>query len=123
MSLEARAMTDIAELVRSCYRAYEVKDRSILDGLLAEDFTFTSPYDDHIDRAEYFRRCWPNAERIGEIRFQHLFVEGEDAFALYELTPRDGETFRNTEFFRFREGKLVAVEVYFGQVAGVTQKP
>ena len=54
-------MTDLASLARRCFETYQTRDREALEGLLADDFTFTSPYDDHIDRATYFVRCWPNA--------------------------------------------------------------
>jgi len=100
--------------VRDCYRCYETKDRAKLQTLIGEDFTFTSPRDDRIDRATYFERCWPNADRIKRIDIKHLFVQGNDAFALYELTPAAGKSFRNTEFFRTENGKLKSVEVYFG---------
>jgi ketosteroid isomerase-like protein len=45
------------DMVRNVFEAYRTKDRGLIEGLLAENFTFTSPYDDAIDRDEYFRRC------------------------------------------------------------------
>src|SRR5688572_18322604 len=47
-----------ADLVRRCFAAYRAKDRAAIEQLIAKDFRFTSPYDDHIDRAAYFARCW-----------------------------------------------------------------
>jgi ketosteroid isomerase-like protein len=44
------------ELIRIYFKAYETKDRSALESSLSADFTFTSPYDDHIDRATYLER-------------------------------------------------------------------
>ena len=44
-----------------------------------------------------------------------MFVQGNEAFARYELETTAGKLFRNTEFFRFRGGKLVEVDVYFGR--------
>ena len=35
-----------SNLIRKCFSAWEAKDRETLEGLLAEDFTFTSPNDD-----------------------------------------------------------------------------
>ena len=115
-------MPDIAELARRCYQAYVDKDRAAIEDLIAEPFSFTSPYDDHIDRKTYFERCWDNADRIGDIRIQKLLTAGDDAFVLYEVDPVGGGSFRNTEFLRFRDGKLAEVEVFFGEISGVEQK-
>ena len=83
------------------------------DGL-AEDFTFTSPYDDAIDKKTYFDRCWPNSERIAEQEIERIFEQGEEAFVTYRVVNTDGDEFRNTEFFRFDGGRLKHVNVYFG---------
>jgi ketosteroid isomerase-like protein len=116
-------MTGTADVVRACFAAYHDKDRAALEALIADDFRFTSPYDDRIDRATYFARCWPNADRFKSNRIVKLFAQGDEAFALYEIETLSGATFRNTEFFRARDGKLIEVQVYFGEVAGVTPKP
>ena len=105
---------DIASLVRQSFEAYLKKDRSLLEPIVADDFTFTSPYDDHIDRATYFERCWPNSQGMKSFREVELIARGDVAFLLYEAAFGDKPPFRNTEFFRARDGKLVAVEVYFG---------
>jgi ketosteroid isomerase-like protein len=52
------------ELIERACAAFQARDRAVFAQLLAPDFTFTSPYDDHIDQAAYFERCWPNAERF-----------------------------------------------------------
>ena len=51
--------TSIA-IARANYEAYVTKDRSAIEPLIAEDFHFTSPLDNRINRATYFERCWPN---------------------------------------------------------------
>jgi len=48
---------------------------------------------------------------------------GDEAFVLCKIETLSGAKFRNTEFFRVRGGQLVEVQVYFGEVAGVTPKP
>lgn len=105
----------ILDIVRQCFTAYEKKDRSLIEPLLADDFTFTSPYDDHIDRVTYFKRCWPNSEKIESFHIEKLFDKGSEAFVRYELLLKTGGKFRNTEFFRVRDGKIVEVDVYFGR--------
>ncbi len=100
--------------IRSLFAAYMSKDRRIVEDLLADDFTFTSPYDDAIDKATYFERCWPNSERIREHVIEKIFVAGDEAFVRYLCRTNAGTEFRNTEFFRFAGDNLVEVQVYFG---------
>ena len=44
----------VSDLIRKCYAAYETNDRKAVENILSDDFTFSSPLDDHIDRATYF---------------------------------------------------------------------
>lgn len=103
-----------SDLIRNCFAAYKTKDRAAIDALLADDFTFTSPYDDRIDKAEYFVRCWPNSERIGSHVLERIFVEGDEAFVTYKCVLNDGKEFRNTEFFSFSGNQVREIVVYFG---------
>jgi len=57
-------MSDPIDIARRCYQAYIDGDRAAIEPLIAEDFTFTSPRDNRIDRATYFERCWPNHHRL-----------------------------------------------------------
>jgi ketosteroid isomerase-like protein len=112
-------MKTIAEIVRGCFAAYENKDRAALEALLAPDFTFSSPLDDHISRARYFERCWPNSEHAGTFRIEKLCVQGDEAFVQYYAQPTGGRpAFRNTEFFTTRGGRVTHVDVYFGSETG-----
>jgi ketosteroid isomerase-like protein len=103
-----------ADIVRDCFAAYRTKDRKLLEALLAEEFSFTSPYDDRIDRKAYFERCWPNSERIASQVIERIFVEGDEAFVRYRCLTREGKEFRNTELFTFDGDKVRQIEVYFG---------
>ncbi|PYK56632.1 MAG: DUF4440 domain-containing protein [Verrucomicrobia bacterium] len=89
----------LTELIRIYFEAYETKDRSALESTLSDDFIFTSPYNDHIDRATYLERCWPNSKHTKSIHIRKLFDQGNEAFALYDLKPDNGRPFRNMEFF------------------------
>ena len=108
---------EIEDVARRSYAAYADSDRDALEPLIADDFTFRSPDDPHLDRAGYFERCWPNHEHIRHIRIEKLFVEGDEVFVRYELERASGERFRNTEFLRVRDGQLVRAEVYYGASA------
>ena len=105
----------VSDLVRKCFSAYELKDRQMIEELLSDDFTFTSPLDDRIDQTEYFKRCWPNSENIQNFQIEKLFENGNEAFVRYECEMKTGKKFRNTEWFRFEEGKLKEVQVFFGE--------
>lgn len=87
----------------------------MLEDAFADDFTFTSPYDDAIDKAAYFERCWPisaSGRMANEI--ERVFEQGEEAFVTYRVLTNEGDEFRNTEFFRFAGGKVKSIDVYFG---------
>ena len=105
---------DIIAVARSVYNAYATKDRPTIERLIAEDFHFTSPVDNRIDRATYFARCWPNGEWIDGFEFKNLVADGDRVFVTYEGRKAGGEKFRNTEIVTVRNGQIVEVEVYFG---------
>lgn len=105
---------DRLQLTRDCYRAYEIGDRSIVEELLTDDFTFYSPPDPGIDRETYFERCWPNSESIENFEFARLVEVGDEVLVTYESTKSDGSRFRNTEIFSFAGDRISKVEVYFG---------
>ncbi|MDR4307629.1 nuclear transport factor 2 family protein [Chelatococcus sambhunathii] len=105
---------DRAETVRRLYAAFVADDRTTAESLIAPGFTFSSPYDDALDRDAYFARCWPNGGKIEQITIERLLVEGDAAFVVYKASAPGGRTFRNAEVLTF-DGRLVAtVEVYFG---------
>jgi ketosteroid isomerase-like protein len=106
--------SDRVDLVRRCYAAYESGDPAVLEQSLTDDFTFFSPPDPGIDRAEYFARCWPNAKMIESFDFKRLVESGDAVIVTYESTKTDGHRFRNTEVFTFRGDMISRVEVYFG---------
>ena len=113
-------MTDksLIELIPIYFKAYETKDRSALESTLSNDFTFTSPHDDHIDRATYLERCWPNSKHTRAIHIRKLFDRSNEAFVLYDLEPDKGEPFRNREFVTGSGGKIQTIEVDFSSKIG-----
>jgi len=105
---------DPIAVVRRCYQAYADSDRAAAEAVIAEDFHFTSPLDNCIDRETYFARCWPNNEWITGYEFVRLIRDGEQVVATYIGQSSRGQPFRNTEVLTVRDGKIVEVEVYFG---------
>lgn len=107
--------TSVVNLVRRYFLAYETRDRQVLEDMLDEGFTFSSPLDDRISRAAWFARCWPNSRTLRRITVEKIFEQGGEAFIRYEAESTTGKKFRNTEWFRFEGGKLLEVQVYFGR--------
>jgi ketosteroid isomerase-like protein len=101
-------------IIRAIFAAYMANDRKAVESALTDDFRFTSPYDDNIDKATYFERCWRNTDWIEQHELEKLFVEGDVAFVTYKCTARGGKSFRNTEFFGFEGDKVKRIDVYFG---------
>jgi ketosteroid isomerase-like protein len=107
-------MADRLQTVRDCYRAYETRDRDLVESLLSDDYTFFSPPDPGIDRERYFERCWPNAQTIETFEYVRLAEVGDEVLVTYEATRADGSRFRNTEIFGFEDDQISRTEVYFG---------
>jgi ketosteroid isomerase-like protein len=103
-----------AEIIRAIFAAYLSNDRKAVEDALTDDFRFTSPYDDEIDKATYFARCWGGADWIKRHELERIFVEGDEAFVTYKCVGKGGKNFRNTEFFSFEGGKIKRIDVYFG---------
>jgi ketosteroid isomerase-like protein len=103
-----------AETIRAIFAAYMSNDRKAVEDVLTDDFRFTSPYDDAIDKATYFARCWRNTDWIERHELERIFVEGDEAFVTYKCTARGGKSFRNTEFFTFEGDQVKRIDVYFG---------
>jgi ketosteroid isomerase-like protein len=106
--------SDPIEIAKRTFQAYVDKDRQAIETLIADDFRFTSPLDNGIDRRAYFERCWPNSERISDFSFAYLAQAGDQVFVTVEGRGLNDRTFRNTEVLTIRNGKVVASEVYFG---------
>jgi ketosteroid isomerase-like protein len=102
-------------VARGCLDAYVSKDRSAIEALIADDYTFTSPIDNALDRKSYFEICWPEASKLVE-DFDYIYQaeDGNRAFLVYEVHMKNGKAFRCSEVHTVRNGKLIASEVYFG---------
>jgi len=106
--------TSRADTIRAIFAAYLSNNRNLVEDALSDDFRFTSPYDDSIDRQTYFKRCWKSSDWIEGHELERIFVEGDEAFVTYRCAAKGGKTFRNTEFFVFDGDKVKRIEVYFG---------
>jgi ketosteroid isomerase-like protein len=116
-----------ADTIRRIFAAYLANDRQFVENAFSDDFRFTSPYDDALDKPAYFERCWKNSDWIERHELEKIFVEGDEAFVTYRCIAKDGRTFRNTEFIVFDGNKVKRIDVYFGAAyqhgAFVKQQP
>jgi ketosteroid isomerase-like protein len=103
------------ETVRAMFEAYLARDHETAEQLLDDEFVFTSPQDDHIDKAAFLSRCFPTADRLISQDIVEL-VDADDGsvFIMYEYLLRTGERHRNTEYITVRDGHLVETQVFFG---------
>ena len=108
------AATDV---VRRMFEAYLSQDAGAAVELLADDFVFTSPQDDHISKAAFMERCFPTADRLLSQEIVELVpaAAADDAvFVMYEYVLKTGERHRNVEYIVVRDGRLVETNVFFG---------
>jgi ketosteroid isomerase-like protein len=103
-----------AALVRRAYDAFQARERDVFEGLLTDDFRFSSPHDPDIDKRAYFERCWPNMEHMREIRLDRVVEAGDEVLIRYEVVRTSGDRFRNMELVRVRDDRIARVEVYYG---------
>ncbi len=105
--------------IRKYYKAWEQKDWQPFDGLLASDFTFTSPNnDDHISKYAFKERCWrTQRDFIDHFDLLRVFGRGSEALVLYVCHTTNAKTFRNVEYVRVNGDHLEAIECYFGAPA------
>jgi ketosteroid isomerase-like protein len=108
------AAADKADIVRDLFAAYMANDRKAVENAFTEDFRFTTPHDDEIDKATYFERCWKVSDWIARQNLERIFADGDGAFVTYQCVAKDGKSFRNTEFFTFDGDKIKRIDVYFG---------
>ena len=122
-------MTDAETMtvIRALFAAYLANDRQAVEGSFTDDFRFTSPYDDAIDKLTYFERCWRASDWIERHDLERIVVDGDAAFVTYRCVAKDGRSFRNTESVVFKGDRIRSIDVYFGATYEgdrlVTQNP
>jgi ketosteroid isomerase-like protein len=113
---------DTLQIVRRYFEAYEAKDEAALRSLLSDDFAFSSPRDNRIDKETYIRRCWPFSDQVEAFHIEKLVGNGNEAFVQYECEPKSGARFRNMEHFSVDDNnKVKEVVVYFGRTTETAQ--
>jgi ketosteroid isomerase-like protein len=104
------------EIIRKWYKAWEKKDEGQFEALMTDNFTFTSAAgDDHISKSAFKTQCWDTqAKLIDRSDLERVLGSGNEAFVKYLCHTKNGKSFRNVEYLRVRDGKIEAIECYFG---------
>ncbi len=105
--------TSPVAVVKQALQAYVDKDRAAIEALIADDYHFTSPLDNALNRTTYFERCWPNSKTMTGVDLVNGVNDGERAWVVYEGSTAQ-KRFRNAEVHIVRNGQIVDTQVYFG---------
>ena len=113
---EEKSSTSTEEIIRKWYKAWVEKDEEQFEALMTDNFTFSSAAgDDHINRSTFKTRCWDTqAKLIERSDLERVITSGNEAFVKYLCYTTNGKSFRNVEYLRLRDGKVEAIECYFG---------
>ena len=114
-AMEGQNLTN-EEIIRKWYAAWEKKDLDTYESMLADNFTFSSAAgDDHISKSTFRTKCWDTQSGfIDHFDLERIATGADDAFVKYLCHTKNGQSFRNVEYFRIRNGKLESLECYFG---------
>ncbi|MFF2372095.1 nuclear transport factor 2 family protein [Agromyces sp. NPDC058110] len=102
------------QTVDAFMRAFREQDRERAESLMAEDFVFTSPQDDHLDKATWLERCFPTADHFDQPARTLELVEVDGVVLHRYEYAVNGRRWRNAEATTVVDGRVREVEVYFG---------
>ncbi|HLK29443.1 MAG TPA: nuclear transport factor 2 family protein [Puia sp.] len=118
MSFSSKAQ-NAEKLIRTYLLGFEKKDWNMVADQFSDDFTFTSPAgDDHISKSAYKEKCFGTSKFFQKVEFSKIIVQGDCAFAIYNITTTDNKIVRNTEYYTFSNGKIKSIECFFGPGVG-----
>src|SRR6266702_2319289 len=99
------------EIIRKLFAAYLANDRKAVEATFTDDFRFTSPYDDEIDKPTYFERCWRVPDWIERQDLETIMAEGEAAFVTYRCVAKDGKSFLPSSLLSQASGSGVSTSI------------
>lgn len=75
MCADSRADANI-RTVKAIFEAFVANDCKTAESLVVQNFAFTSPLDNALNRDDYFAICWPNSETMKSVEFCHISKAG-----------------------------------------------
>lgn len=101
--------------VMAYYSGFETHDWNMVVSQFADDFTFTTPINDHISTKEFQDSCWGTNKYFKKVNFIKMIEKNEVLMLLVEINTTDNKVVRNIDLFTFRQsGKIKSIEVFFG---------
>jgi ketosteroid isomerase-like protein len=109
--------TPQTDILKRYYAAWVTKDWATVDGILSDDFTFTSAAgDDHISKVAFKAQCWETQIPFIEgFELERVAENANDVFVKYVCRTKNGKSFRNVEHVQFKDNKVTAITCYFGE--------
>ena len=107
--------------VKAYYKGFETKDWNLIEGQLADGFTFTSPApdNDHISVTRFKNECFPTSKYFKSVKFVKMFESGDQLALLVEMTTTDNKIVRNVDIYQFDSaGKIKDIQCFFGPGIG-----
>src|SRR5207247_278091 len=95
----------VSDLIRTYFAAFLANDKKTLEEGLSDDFTFTSPRDDHISKATFFERCLPGSENIQTHQIRSFLSTGTKPLFVIKLNSRMAPRFGTRSIIRSKETK------------------
>jgi ketosteroid isomerase-like protein len=103
------------DVVLAQLEAYRGQDLASAEDLLDDSLVFTSPQDDHLDKATFLAVCFPTADRFLRQEAREVIEVAPGLVLLrYVARPTDGQVFSNVELMTVADGKITEIRVYFG---------
>jgi hypothetical protein len=90
---ESKIKDTTISIARRACQAYVDNDRAAIEAVIGDDFHFTSPRDNRINREVYFDRRWKNSQTITGFTFINLVADGERVFVTYGGQRSTGSPF------------------------------
>jgi hypothetical protein len=97
------------------FAAFQTQNKSAARAMVSDQFRFTSPQDDRLDREKYFEVCFPTADHFASQTMMETAEVGDTVLVRYEYELTDGGRFRNMEALTVDDSGLITeAQVYFG---------
>lgn len=104
------------EIIQAYFSCYETSDKATLENLLDEKFEFSSPHDRRLDKILYFERCWGFSKSVRQYKILKFIGLKNEAFLSYRAITYDNREIENAEYFEIKEGKIIKIKVYYGNL-------
>jgi ketosteroid isomerase-like protein len=116
INVEVRAMPaqDAKEIVGRYHEAWKRHDFEAARAELHDDLSFQGPFDTFERADDYINAVRGLAAIVTDVILRKTFVDGDDVCLLYDMvTNTPAGTQPIAEWYRVRDGKIGAIQVYF----------